>query len=90
VNGAGKTTLVSALLRGGPAPDRILRLPQELLPTDVARLADQLRVLEPIDDGRRAPGHMAIVTTPRAQTSLVEALAWLESKLVAVGQARRP
>ena len=52
VNGAGKTTLVAALLRGGPPPDRILHLPQELLPAHVARLAEQLRGLEPESRGR--------------------------------------
>jgi ATPase subunit of ABC transporter with duplicated ATPase domains len=51
-NGAGKTTLVAALLRGGPPGARILHLPQELLPSDVARLAAELRALEPETRGR--------------------------------------
>lgn len=38
--------------------------------------------IERSDDGQRAPGHMAMVTTARARTPLVEALAWVESKLV--------
>ena len=33
------------------------------------------------DDGRRAPGHMEIVTTNRASSTLMAALAWVESKL---------
>jgi predicted alpha/beta hydrolase len=33
------------------------------------------------DDGRRAPGHMEIVTTDRARVPLLAALAWVESQL---------
>jgi predicted alpha/beta hydrolase len=33
------------------------------------------------DDGRRAPGHMEIVTTDRARIPLLAALAWIESQL---------
>jgi ATPase subunit of ABC transporter with duplicated ATPase domains len=52
VNGAGKTTLLRALLRGGPPGERILHLPQELVPADVERLAHDLRGLEPESRGR--------------------------------------
>ncbi|MDB4934976.1 MAG: ATPase component of transporter, partial [Labilithrix sp.] len=52
VNGAGKTTLLGALLRAGPPRDRVLHLPQELAPGDVARLAGELRALEPESRGR--------------------------------------
>jgi len=31
------------------------------------------------DDGRRAPGHMALVTSDRARTQLLAALAWVEA-----------
>ena len=34
------------------------------------------------DDGKRPPGHMAMVTTPSVRVPLVRALAWVESKLV--------
>ncbi len=34
------------------------------------------------DDGRRPPGHMEIVTTDRARTPLLGALAWVASQLV--------
>ncbi|HSO32262.1 MAG TPA: ATP-binding cassette domain-containing protein, partial [Labilithrix sp.] len=51
-NGAGKTTLLAALLRGGPAREHVLHLPQELLPGDVARLAGELRGLDPESRGR--------------------------------------
>ena len=33
------------------------------------------------DDGRRPPGHMAMVTTTRAQSHLLAALRWVEGKL---------
>ncbi len=33
------------------------------------------------DDGRRAPGHMALVTTDRARTKLLAALAWVEGAI---------
>lgn len=33
------------------------------------------------DDGRRAPGHMEMVTTPRARRALTAALVWMESQL---------
>ena len=33
------------------------------------------------DDGRRAPGHMGIVTTDRARVPLLAALAWIQSQL---------
>ena len=33
------------------------------------------------DDGRPAPGHMALVTTDRARSKLLGALAWVEAKL---------
>ena len=32
------------------------------------------------DDGRRAPGHMDLVTTDRARTKLLAALAWVEAR----------
>ena len=51
-NGAGKTTLIAALLRGGPASGRVLHLPQELLASDVARLAAELRGLPAEGRGR--------------------------------------
>ncbi len=51
-NGAGKTTLLAALLRGGPAKERVLHLPQELLPDEVGELAGELRALEPESRGR--------------------------------------
>lgn len=34
------------------------------------------------DDGRRAPGHMALVTTDRARTRLLAAVAWVEGAIV--------
>jgi predicted alpha/beta hydrolase len=34
------------------------------------------------DDGRRAPGHMEMVTTDRARSKLLAALAWVESRIV--------
>lgn len=51
-NGAGKTTLLAALLRSGPPSERILALPQELAPRDVARLTSALRALDPESRGR--------------------------------------
>ena len=51
-NGAGKTTLLAALLRGGPAREHVLHLPQELPRGDVARLAGELRGLDPESRGR--------------------------------------
>lgn len=39
--------------------------------------------IERSDDGQRAPGHMAMVTTARARVPLARALAWVESKLIA-------
>jgi ATPase subunit of ABC transporter with duplicated ATPase domains len=51
-NGAGKTTLLGALLRGGPPRERILHLPQELVASEVARLAGALRELDPEVRGR--------------------------------------
>lgn len=33
------------------------------------------------DDGKRAPGHMEMVTTPRARRALGAAMAWIESQL---------
>ena len=51
-NGAGKSTLLAALLRKGPPSERILHLPQELAPSDVARLAAGLRTLDPESRGR--------------------------------------
>jgi ATPase subunit of ABC transporter with duplicated ATPase domains len=51
-NGAGKTTLLGAIVRGGPPPDRVLHLPQELTPRGVERLASDLRALEPERKGR--------------------------------------
>lgn len=33
------------------------------------------------DDGQRAPGHMAMVTTSRAQSHLLAALRWVEAAL---------
>jgi ATPase subunit of ABC transporter with duplicated ATPase domains len=51
-NGAGKTTLLTALLRRGPPRERVLHLPQELAPGDVARLAAELRALAPEPRGR--------------------------------------
>ncbi len=51
-NGAGKTTLLSALLRTGPPRERLLHLPQELAPSDVAQLTAHLRVLDPESRGR--------------------------------------
>ena len=35
------------------------------------------------DDGRRAPGHMTMVTTPRARAQLLAALRWVEAALTA-------
>jgi predicted alpha/beta hydrolase len=35
------------------------------------------------DDGRRAPGHMSMVTTPRARSQLLAALRWAEGALSA-------
>ena len=52
VNGAGKTTLLAALLRGGPPRERVLHLAQELGAEDVARLAVELRALDPESRGR--------------------------------------
>lgn len=43
-------------------------------PLEIVRIAKS-------DDGRRAPGHMEIVTTERARSKLMSALAWMESKL---------
>jgi predicted alpha/beta hydrolase len=43
-------------------------------PLDLVRVARS-------DDGRRAPGHMALVTTSSARVPLLAALAWVESKL---------
>ena len=52
-NGAGKTTLLAALLRrGGPPPERVLHLPQELEAGDVEELARTLRGLDPTPRGR--------------------------------------
>ena len=36
------------------------------------------------DDGRRPPGHMTMVTTPRAHSQLVAALRWVESQVAGV------
>lgn len=49
-NGAGKTTLLRALLAVRGDDDRILYLPQELLPADVARMLAELR--EASDEAR--------------------------------------
>jgi len=51
-NGAGKTTLLGALLRAGPPRERILHLPQELLASDIERLAGALRELDSDVRGR--------------------------------------
>jgi ATPase subunit of ABC transporter with duplicated ATPase domains len=51
-NGAGKTTLLAALCRSGPPAERVLHLPQELAPADIARLSSELRSLEPETKGR--------------------------------------
>jgi ATPase subunit of ABC transporter with duplicated ATPase domains len=50
--GAGKTTLLGALLRAGPRRERVLHLAQELAASDVERLADELRALDPEERGR--------------------------------------
>lgn len=41
---------------------------------------DRVRIARS-DDGSRAPGHMAIVTTPSARAQLASALAWIEAEL---------
>jgi predicted alpha/beta hydrolase len=41
----------------------------------------ELVVVRRSDDGRRPPGHMELVTTDRARSKLVAALAWIESKV---------
>jgi predicted alpha/beta hydrolase len=40
------------------------------------------------EDGRPAPGHMALVTSDRARSSLVEALAWVEWRAARAAHAR--
>jgi predicted alpha/beta hydrolase len=40
-------------------------------------------VVRASDDGRRPPSHMELVTTPRARSTLVTALAWVRERLVA-------
>jgi len=52
-NGAGKSTLLRALLAGASLPpERILHLPQELAPDEVAATLDAVRSLDPERRGR--------------------------------------
>lgn len=90
-NGAGKSTLLAALAEVGPPRERVLVLPQELTPTEVARHVTTLRELPPETRGRVLAVYAALGSDPERLlprlTAGMEELALARS--LSPGEARK-
>jgi ATPase subunit of ABC transporter with duplicated ATPase domains len=84
-NGAGKTTLLSALLAARRCDDRVLYLPQELSPAEVARLASDLRSQSEEERGRVLSVFSALGSDPERLLSRREA----DAAALSPGEARK-